>query len=174
MPSLPDEFEIHRSDEGAIRSPTIPPDLATCEACLEEIQAPHQQRHGYPFTNCTNCGPRWSIITGLPYDRPAHVDGSFRDVCGLPGGIRGSSDRRFHAQPIACPDCGPSLQTGRLPGTKQATGEAALQAAAEAVAAGAIVALKGLGGFQLIADATSDAPCSDCGSANGGPTNRWP
>ncbi len=148
-------FAIRSSTAGAAHRPTLPPDLATCSACLHEIKSASERRYAYPFTNCTNCGPRWSIITGLPYDRPRTSMDSFEMCSECRDEYDSPLDRRFHAQPIACPHCGPSLQLLELTGVTRAEGKEALQAAAVAVRAGAIVAIKGLGGFQLIADATS-------------------
>lgn len=148
-------FEIRASSEGTSRQPTIPPDLATCSECRREITTKSQRRYGYPFTNCTNCGPRWSIIEGVPYDRPRTSMAAFTMCDACCQEYQDPTDRRFHAQPIACADCGPSLLLIDAKGTERDVREVALQAAAEAVRAGAILALKGLGGFQLIADATS-------------------
>ena len=97
------------SERGAGRARvSIPPDLATCADCLSEIFDPANRRYRYPFTNCTNCGPRFTIARDVPYDRPATTMAAFRDVPGLPARVRRPSDRRFHAQPNACPACGPA------------------------------------------------------------------
>lgn len=135
--------------------PTIPADLATCEECLKEIFDPAARRYKYPFTNCTNCGPRWSIIHALPYDRPRTSMARFTMCPDCRAEYENPADRRFHAQPIACPRCGPTLKLLDNHGKETAVGPAALDAAAEAVLAGRIVAIKGLGGFQLLADATN-------------------
>ena len=134
----------------------LPPDIATCADCLRELFDPADRRYRYPFTNCTNCGPRATIIRELPYDRERTVMTSFRlcDLCAAEYGNPG--DRRFHAEPVACAACGPQLAW--LPAgsaTKLTAGEAALQAAVRAIATGHIVAIKGLGGYQLVCDATS-------------------
>lgn len=148
-------FEIRASSGGTSRRPTIPADLATCAACRQEVASAGERRYGYPFTNCTNCGPRWSIITGVPYDRPRTSMRSFSMCPACREEYEDPADRRFHAQPIACPDCGPVLQLVDATGTRQASGHEALRAAAAAVLDGRILAMKGLGGFQLIVDATN-------------------
>lgn len=150
-----DLFVIRQSGEESRPRPTIPADLATCPECLAEIQDAEERRHRYPFTNCTNCGPRWSIIERLPYDRPRTSMRSFEMCKDCRREYDEPLDRRFHAQPIACPKCGPSLQLLTSSGDETDRDDAALQAACEAVRAGRILALKGLGGFQLIVDATN-------------------
>lgn len=149
-------FQILASSEGASRSPTIPADLATCSACQREVSSPSERRYGYPFTNCTNCGPRWSIIAGLPYDRPRTSMQLFEMCPACRREYEDPRDRRFHAQPIACPECGPALQLVTVEGEAREHGNDALKTAASAVRDGSIVALKGLGGFQLIVDATNE------------------
>jgi hydrogenase maturation protein HypF len=151
----PGVFEIRASLGADSPRPTIPADLATCPECLAEI-LDFGRRHGYPFTNCTNCGPRWSIIERLPYDRPRTSMASFAMCPECRKEYENPSDRRFHAQPIACPACGPKLTLLDPAGARLAEGDAALNQAAEAVLSGRIVALKGLGGFQLLVDATND------------------
>jgi len=150
-------FEIRPSSQMGSSQAVILPDLATCEACREEIFAPGNRREGYPFTNCTDCGPRYSIIAGLPYDRPLTSMKSFQMCEACQAEYRDPSDRRFHAQPNACPDCGPELaflQTGAVSSeTAALKGQAALQAAIECLMQGQILALKGLGGYQLLCDA---------------------
>lgn len=151
----PQEFEIRSSDGQAPPRPTIPADLATCPQCLAEIGTPGERRYDYPFTNCTNCGPRWSIIRRLPYDRPRTSMAGFPMCAKCEAEYRDPADRRFHAQPIACPDCGPSLELLDSQAVSHAAGGEALRLAAEAVRSGGVLALKGLGGFQLIVDATN-------------------
>jgi hydrogenase maturation protein HypF len=162
-------FEIRTSSAAASPGPTIPADLATCADCLAEILDPRERRHGYPFTNCTNCGPRWSIIEQLPYDRQRTSMKSFAMCESCRVEYENPADRRFHAQPIACPTCGPHLQLldpqGRnllspdqpSVGTLRGAGgeDRCITDAANAVCSGKILALKGIGGFQLIADATN-------------------
>ena len=138
-------FEILASSAGEQKTASVLPDLATCPDCFADLLDPANRRHGYPFTNCTNCGPRFTIVTDIPYDRPSTTMGGFA-MCGDCAREYGDpADRRFHAQPNACPVCGP-----RLDGTSVA-------GAAEVLRAGGIVALKGIGGFQLLVDARSEA-----------------
>lgn len=147
------EFTIRESDRsGPVTAPVLP-DIATCPDCLREIRDPENRRYRYPFTNCTNCGPRFSIIASLPYDRQNTTMRAFtmcpacQEEYGNPG------DRRFHAQPNACPTCGPHCEAWDQAGRLLASHEEALRMAESAVREGGIVALKGLGGFHLLADA---------------------
>lgn len=149
------DFVISSSDGGGRRAPVIPADLATCPECVNEIFNPGCRRYSYPFTNCTNCGPRWSIIRGLPYDRPLTSMADFVMCPSCRREYEDPADRRFHAQPIACPACGPTLELLDPTGQKLASGHAALTEAARAVGEGKILALLGLGGFQLIVEATN-------------------
>ncbi|MBN2491823.1 MAG: carbamoyltransferase HypF [Planctomycetes bacterium] len=150
-------FTIRPSDRNEPVEPTLPPDLATCEECLAEVRDGAARRHAYPFTNCTRCGPRYSILERLPYDRPHTTMKSFAMCADCAAEYRTPGDRRFHAQPIACPRCGPRLTLADGGGRPQVSGPDALAAAVRAVEAGEIVALKGLGGFQLLVDATDSA-----------------
>jgi len=137
-------FEIVPSRGDEAPAAALLPDLATCPDCLAELRDPAARRHRYPFTNCTRCGPRYTIITALPYDRP---NTTMRDFNLCPACAReytNPTDRRFHAQPIACPACGPQLAD-------------TVENAASALAAGRIVALKGIGGYQLLVDARNEA-----------------
>ena len=151
----PAAFDIRPAAAGAAPRPTMPADLATCADCLSEIRDAGQRRYGYPFTNCTNCGPRWSIIEALPYDRPRTSMAGFEMCADCRAEYENPADRRFHAQPIACPHCGPALRLLDRQGRQTHAESEALQAAADAILAGKVVALKGLGGFQLLVDATN-------------------
>lgn len=153
----PMEFRIVPSQTEGMPRPTIPADLATCGKCVEEIATRGERRYGYPFTNCTNCGPRWSIIRQLPYDRARTSMAGFAMCPACQAEYHDPADRRFHAQPIACPDCGPHLELLDSHGQRLAVRAEALDQAARAVLAGQILALKGLGGFQLVVDATNGA-----------------
>ncbi len=153
---LPRLFEIRASRGVSAPRPTIPADLATCPECLAEIRSEGQRRYRYPFTNCTNCGPRWSIIERLPYDRPRTSMVAFEMCPDCRREYEDPADRRFHAQPIACPACGPQVQMLDRMGRVVCAGDDALCECASAVLAGRIMAIKGLGGFQLLVDATSD------------------
>jgi hydrogenase maturation protein HypF len=148
-------FEIRTSLSASAPRPTIPADLATCNQCLAEIRDPKERRYHYPFTNCTNCGPRWSIIEQLPYDRQRTSMASFAMCPQCKAEYENPADRRFHAQPIACPKCGPRLELIDGAGNYIARGEEAVTLSAAMVLESCVLAIKGLGGFQLVVDATS-------------------
>lgn len=148
-------FVILPSTEGPL-SAIILPDIATCPECLAEIMDPANRRHGYPFTNCTHCGPRFSIVEALPYDRANTTMRRFQMCSACQAEYEDPANRRFHAQPNACPRCGPWLELWDPQGTVLAAREAALIRSSTALREGQIVALKGLGGFQLLADAGNE------------------
>ncbi|HET9223146.1 MAG TPA: carbamoyltransferase HypF, partial [Roseiflexaceae bacterium] len=146
-------FEVRHSDECGAKTAFVLPDIAICSDCLAEIFDPTNRRYRYPFTNCTNCGPRFSIIEALPYDRANTTMRHFAMCKACQAEYDNPLDRRFHAQPNACPRCGPQLAFWGTGGNSLADRGVALVRAAEAIRQGAIVAVKGLGGFHLMVDA---------------------
>jgi len=150
------EFEIRESTDHGGKSALILPDIATCDDCLRELFDPQDRRFRYPFTNCTNCGPRFSIIEALPYDRANTSMKKFEMCVDCAREYCNPANRRFHAEPTACPQCGPQLFLWNSLGEVLASADAALRQAADEIRAGKIVALKGIGGFQLLVDACND------------------
>ena len=144
-----DSFEIRESINGDKTTPILP-DLSTCSDCLKEIFDPHNRRYHYPFTNCTNCGPRYSIINSLPYDRSNTSMKRFKMCADCQHEYENPRDRRFHAQPNACPVCGPQLTFQNRQEEILSIKNQALLDAINAIQQGKIVAIKGLGGFQLV------------------------
>lgn len=165
------QFEIRHSDSRGVKTALVLPDIATCPNCLAEVLEPADRRYHYPFTNCTNCGPRFSIIQALPYDRPNTTMHHFNMCPACQAEYDNPLDRRFHAQPNACSVCGPQLDLRftiddlRLNNSSdklkvgdpksQIGNEEALRQTAAALRAGRIVAVKGLGGFHLMVDAAN-------------------
>lgn len=143
------DFRIVASGEGTAAA-VIPPDAATCPACLAEVHDPAERRHGYAFANCTHCGPRLTIAAAIPWDRPNTAMKAFPLCPACRAEYDDPADRRFHAQPIACPDCGPRLWF--IDKVGEAAGDS-LQRTVAALRAGRIAAIKGLGGFHLACDA---------------------
>ena len=151
-----DEFRIESSGATGDKALSIPPDLSTCADCECEIRDPSNRRYGYAFTNCTTCGPRFTIATGIPYDRAATTMSSFEMCAACQDEYEDVDDRRFHAQPNACPDCGPTLELVTLTDSSRSNGDP-LDAATELLKNGSVVAIKGLGGFHLACDARDSA-----------------
>ena len=161
-----ERFEIRHSDEHGAKTVLVLPDVATCSDCLAELFNPSDRRAGYPFTNCTNCGPRFTIIQALPYDRPHTTMRHFEMCAPCRAEYDNPLDRRFHAQPNACPTCGPQVELSNLRLNNNPTVNARycgagsrkskIQNVVEALTAGEIVAVKGLGGFHLMVDAANN------------------
>ena len=154
-PEPPKAFEIVHSELDSERRVSIPPDLATCDDCVSEILDRSNRRYRYAFTNCTNCGPRFTIAKDVPYDRGATTMAAFEMCEACRREYDDVDDRRFHAQPNACPACGPRLSLQASDGARIHADDA-IAVAARAIDDGLIVAVKGIGGFHLVCDATSE------------------
>ncbi len=159
-------FEIVHSKTRSSHSTLVSPDMCVCADCLSELVDPNDRRYRYPFINCTNCGPRFSIIKDIPYDRPLTTMADFPMCAICQSEYENPLDRRFHAQPNACPQCGPQVwletaagRPGQKPGgaVKQSVSDMAFDKARQLLLAGKIVAVKGLGGFHLACSATDDS-----------------
>ena len=159
-----ERFVIHESQQGKPREALVPADVGICDACLADVAEISKRRYQHPFTNCTDCGPRYTIIESLPYDRAATTMGVFAMCPACAAEYADPADRRFHAQPNACLDCGPKLwfllegaELSPSTAASTVTGEAALAAARQLLTEGGILAVKGIGGFHLVCDATGAA-----------------
>ncbi len=151
-----EKFEIRHSVAEEGKYQLVSPDIATCQDCLSEILSPEDRRHRYPFTNCTNCGPRFTIIEDIPYDRPRTTMRHFQMCPECQREYDDPLNRRFHAQPNACPECGPALTLLDADGNPVATADV-IGTTSHLLREGKIIAIKGLGGFLLACDATSEA-----------------
>lgn len=150
------EFSIRKSSKEEEISALILPDIAVCTDCLNEMLNPNDRRYLYPFINCTNCGPRFTIIESLPYDRPRTSMKNFKMCKQCEEEYHNPLDRRFHAQPIACPQCGPQIELWDRKGSVLLIQNDALEKTIELIKNGQIVAIKGLGGFHLVVDARNN------------------
>ncbi|MCF6268635.1 MAG: carbamoyltransferase HypF [Melioribacteraceae bacterium] len=150
------KFEILESKNEVTTTTVISPDIAVCEDCLNEMNDPLNHRYKYPFINCTNCGPRFSIIESLPYDRPNTSMKIFKMCDKCKAEYENPLDRRFHAQPIACFDCGPQIELCDSHGNGAASKDEAIEQTVQKIKSGKIIAIKGLGGFQFLVDALNE------------------
>ena len=153
-------FRILPSTVAGAPSAAVSPDVAPCDECLAEMLDPHDRRHRYPFINCTNCGPRFTIVRGVPYDRPRTTMAAFEMCAACRAEYEDPASRRFHAQPNACPACGPSARLIDTAGAVIAA-EDAVTAAAATLVAGRIVAVKGAGGYHLACRADDERTVSE-------------
>lgn len=156
-PDYDGQFHIKASQQQSAATVAISPDQGMCEACATDVANPVDRHHHYPFTNCTHCGPRYTIIRRLPYDRPHTAMAGFAMCPRCAAAYENPLDRRYHAQPVSCPECGPHLSWRTGKGDALAEREDALQMAARALQAGALIAVKGMGGYHLICDARSES-----------------
>ncbi|MDF5751753.1 carbamoyltransferase HypF [Spongiactinospora sp. TRM90649] len=153
VPAPGGTFSIAASQDGGPPGTLISPDTATCADCLAELADPEDRRHRHPFVNCVNCGPRLSIVRGVPYDRALTTMAAFAMCAACAREYHDPADRRFHAQPVCCPDCGPELRL--IGGPSGGSGEPVAEAA-RVLRAGGVLAVKGVGGFHLAAPAADE------------------
>ncbi len=151
------DFSIIASSKSNEAHIFVPPDYSICNKCLHELADPSDRRYRYPFINCTQCGPRYTLITGMPYDRSNTTMASFRLCAACQAEYENPADRRFHAEPLGCSECGPTLSFHGKDNDHITDTALALNAAIETLQAGRILALKGIGGYHLLCDARSDA-----------------
>src|SRR5512139_3725352 len=149
-------FEIRHSLARPDDFLPISPDITVCEDCRRELLDPNDRRYLYPFINCTNCGPRFTIIKDIPYDRPLTTMADFVMCEDCAQEYADPLNRRFHAQPVACPQCGPEVWLAASGQRLAASGDEAIREVQRMLAEGRIIAIKGLGGFHLACDATND------------------
>jgi hydrogenase maturation protein HypF len=158
----PSSFSILHSEDGAARTALIPADVALCDDCLRELLDPNDRRYHYPFINCTNCGPRYTITATIPYDRPQTSMRIFPMCTLCQQEYEDAGNRRFHAQPNACPDCGPWLQYRTAEASAAAKkGDNAFATSVQLLRDGGILAVRGLGGYHLAVDATNSTAVTE-------------
>ena len=158
------EFTIRESEQAAGRT-FVSPDVTICDDCLADLRDPANRRYRHPFVTCTNCGPRFTITTGLPYDRPATTMAGFPMCAACAAEYADPADRRFHAQTVCCPDCGPRLRLVAPAATDVVRRGRARRGARAARARAAVVAVKGIGGYHLACDATNERRRRDAAQA---------
>ncbi len=171
--SSPGVFEILESEPGTTRAGLVTPDAGPCDACLADMRRVDDRRLGYPLTNCTDCGPRYTILDGLPYDRAKTAMSMFRMCEACETEYQDPANRRHHAQPNSCWSCGPQLRLLALDGQELAPPQIAIAAARERLLRGDILSIKGVGGYHLVADARNDAAVARLRSRKRRPTKPF-
>jgi hydrogenase maturation protein HypF len=155
-----EHFEIIESLAESDAQVFVPPDYFMCDDCRRELRDPDDRRHAYPFINCTQCGPRYTLIEALPYDRPNTSMKAFPLCPDCEAEYRNPLDRRFHAEPVACANCGPQLSFAERGAPLVDNPDVALEKAVAAICAGDVVAVKGIGGYHLVCDARNEKAVS--------------